>query len=229
MAELKGSVIGQLRGRLGDLACRIIDGRTILAQRPVSFHVSYVPALVEIRKKFAVTGAFCKNLITLSNLYSIWKSIKEDGMSVFNYVFKKNFSESSVDKPTVDNIVTPPGGFALPVTLAAVAADNVNVQLAALNTVAVFDDMIERDLVLTGLICYYNPSDTEDAPYALTTLVSASQSLDDVNPLTFDIPLNVVQQAMAAKYQHSILYLALVTLDVDGEFVQYSSSFSQDN
>lgn len=229
MAELKGSVIGQLRGKLGDLACRIIDGRTILAQRPVSFHVSYTPALVEIRKKFAVTGTFAKKLISLSTLYEIWNKMKADHMSAFNYVFKSNFSESSAEKPTVDNIIVPPGGFALPVTLATVDADAVNVQLAALNTVAVIDDILERNVMLAGLVCYYNPVNIEDAPYAITPLESAAQSTDIINPLTFAIPLDVVQQATAAKYQNSVLYLALVTLDANDEFVQYSASFSQDN
>jgi hypothetical protein len=229
MAELKGSVIGQLRGKLGDLACRIIDGRTILAQRPVSFHVSYTPALVEIRNKFSVAGAFSKNLITISNLYEIWKSVKEDGMSAFNYLVKKNFPESSAEKPTIDNMVTPPDGFALPVTLATVDAANVNVQLAGLNTAAVIDDDIEISLVLDGLVCYYNPVNAEDAPYAITTLESTPQIMDVINPITVDIPLDVVQQATAAKYQNSILYLALVTLDANGDFVQYSASFSQDN
>ncbi len=227
MAVLKGSVIGELSGKLGNLAARIIDGRTILAQRPVSFNVSYIPTLVEIRKKFAVTGTFVKNLITLSIVYEIWMKVKESGMSAFNYAFKQNFAESSADKPTVDNIITPADGFAFNVTEAIVDADSVKVVIAPLNTTMIGDDTVEADIVPNGLLCYYDPLDVEDAPFAITTITKAPVIFDLLNPITFDIPLNVVQQAMAAKYQHSILYFAMATRNADEELIQYSYTYSK--
>ncbi len=228
MAVLKGSVIGELSGKLGNLAARCIQGRTVLGRRPVSFTVNNSPAMVEIRKKFSVAGIFAKNVKTLSALYPIWNKIKSAGLSAFNEICKLNYFESAADKPSVDNVLTPEGGFALPVTVAAVAANSVTATIAALDTVMIASAE-ERNFVTNGLICYYNPVNPEDAPYAITKIETAPDLLDTVNPIDVNIPLNVVQQNLGAKYQSSILYLALATLDADGKVVQYSSTYAQDN
>lgn len=57
--------------------------------------------------------------------------------SSYNTIFKSNFQYSGTDKPTVDNIITP-GGFSLPVNVAAVSADKITASLLALNTGSVF-------------------------------------------------------------------------------------------
>ena len=87
----------------------------------------------------------------------------------------------------------------------------------------------ERDFVTNGLICYYNPVNPEDAPYAITAIKQAPDALDTVNPIAVNIPLNIVQQNLGAKYQNSILYLAIATLDANGKVVQYSSTYALDN
>jgi hypothetical protein len=228
MAVLKGSVIGQLSGRLGDLTARIIRGRTILAQRPTSFHVNNSPTMVEIRKKFAVSVSFVTNMLTLAAIHEIWDKAKASGMTVYNYGVRQNFPLSSADKPTVDNLLSPNDGFPLDVTLAEVAADAVTATIAALDTVMIPTEE-ERDLTPNLMLCYYNPVNPDDAPYAVVPVQGATQVLDTVNPIALNIPLNIVQQQIAAKYQNSTLYIALTTHDADGKVVQYSATFAQDN
>lgn len=92
MPVLEGNILGDISGNLGKLAARIIKGRTILTQRPVTFNASYTSTLVEIRKKFAVTSNFVKNLITHSPFYEIWMKVKDPDLSVSNYSFKLNFT-----------------------------------------------------------------------------------------------------------------------------------------
>ena len=228
MARLKGSVLGELSGKLGNLTARIVNGKTIFAQRPTSFHVNMAPELVAIRKKFAVTVNFAKNLIKYSDLYQIWDKLKTGEMSVFNFVVKTNFNSSAEEKPTTDNMLTPKDGFVPDVTAAEVTADAITAQIAPLNTVMVMD-ALEMKLVPHLLLCFYNPVNAEDAPYALVPVEATPMPLDDVNPVALNIPLNVVQQATAAKYQNSILYLAFTTQDIEGKLVQYSATYAQDN
>ena len=228
MAELKGSVLGNFSGKIGNLTARIVNGRTIFAQRPSSFHVNNDPALVAIRKQFAVTISFAKNLVALSNLYQIWNKLKTSGMSAFNYAVKKNFDSSSADKPTTDNILTPEGGFPLSVTSADVTADAITVQLPSLESIMILSQD-EREITPNVVLCYYNPTNPEDAPYAVVPVQAASEVIDPLNPLTFNIPLNVIQKGIAAKYQNSILYLAMTTSDKNGLLTQYSSTYTQDN
>lgn len=73
MAVLVGNVIGNLSGRLGNLAARTVEGRTILSARPASFNASDDPSVIAIRQRFAVTAAFAKFIFVLPVLAEIWK------------------------------------------------------------------------------------------------------------------------------------------------------------
>jgi len=225
MAIVKGSVLGNLSGRLGNLSARTVDGRTILAARPSSFNASQDPAVIEIRKKFSVTGNFIKVLLSLSALYEIWKKVKTAGMSVYNYAFKNNFAYSSAEKPTDQNIITP-GGFALPVQAATVDANNVSVELLALNTASVFTPE-EVNLSANGVICYFNPTNPEDPAYQITSLNAELAPYNFTQPFTVDIALNVLQQAVAAKYQNSILFFIVASKTAEGKIVQYSATYTK--
>lgn len=225
MAIVKGNVLGNLSGRLGNLSARTIEGRTILAARPSSFNASQDPSVIEIRKKFSVTGNLVKVLLSLSALYEIWKKVKTAGMTVYNYAFKNNFAYSSAAKPTDQNIITP-GGFALPVQAATVEADNVSVQLLALNTASVFTPE-EVNLSANGVLCYFSPTNPEDPEYQITSLNAELPSYNFTQPFTVDIALNVLQQAVAAKYQNSILFFIVASKDADGKIVQYSATYTK--
>lgn len=225
MAIVKGSVIGNLSGRLGNLSARTVEGRTILAARPSSFNASQDPAVLEIRKKFSVTGNFVKVLLSLSVLYEIWKKAKTAGMTVYNYAFKNNFAYSSAEKPTDQNIITP-SGFSLPVQAATVEADNVSVQLLALNTSAAFTPE-EVNLSANGVICYTNPTNPEYPEYQITSINSELAAFNFTQANTVDIALNVSQQAVAAKYQNSILFFMVASKDVDGKIVKYSATYTK--
>ncbi len=227
MAEVKNSKIGNFRGKLGNLSARIIYGKTILARRPISYRVSYAPELVENRRKFTVSVKFAQKLITLSALYEIWLEFKEPGMSVYNYIIKKNYTVSSPEKPTVNNILIPPNGFHLPVTQITIAVNSVIVQIAPLDSVMTAS-AYEEVFVLNGLLCRYNPLDPKADPYVITTFEQAPAALDINNAIVLDISPDAVQRRAAGKYRNSILYLALVTLDSGGKAVQYSETFARE-
>jgi hypothetical protein len=227
MAIVKGSVIGNLSGRLGNLSARTVDGKTILAARPSSFNASQEPAVIEIRKKFAVTGSFVKALLALSALYEIWKKVKTSGMSVYNFAFKSNFTYSSAERPTDQNIVTP-GGFALPVQAATVQVDNLTMELLALTSASVFTPE-EVNLSANGVICYYDPINPADPAYGLITLNSEINNYNFAQTFELNIPFNVNQEALAAKYQHSILFFIVASKNADGKIIQYSATYTANN
>lgn len=227
VAIVKGSVLGNLSGKLGNLSARIVEGRTILAARPSSFNASQDPAVVAIRNKFAVTGNLVKVFLSLSALYEIWMKVKTAGMTVYNYAFKNNFAYSSAVKPTDQNIITP-GGFALPVQAATVDADSVSVQLLALNTASVFTPE-EVNLSANGVLCYFNPINPEDPEYQITSVNAEIAAYNFTQPHTVDIPLNVLQQAVAAKYQNSILFFIVASKNAEGKIVQYSATYTKNS
>ena len=225
MALVKGNVLGNLSGRLGNLSARTIDGRTILGARPESFNASQGAASIAVRNRFAVTANFVRNLISLPALYEIWKKVKTSGISVYNFSFKTNFSYSAVDKPTLQNIITP-GGFPFPVDTAVLDADNLEVALLALDTVSIFS-AAEVDLSVNALVSYMNPINPANPEFQVITLNKEIAAFDFTQPAAVNMALNVVQKQIAAKYQDSILYFAVASKNAEGKVIQYSATFTQ--
>jgi len=227
MAILSGNVIGNMKGKLGNLSARTVEGRTIMAARPSSFNASQDPASLEVRAKFAVTANFSKNVLALSTLAAIWNKVKTAGISAYNAIFQANFAFSANDKPTEHNILTPEG-FPLQIQVAAVAVDKATATLPILNAATSFG-VDEVHLSVNALVCYTDPVNPTDDPFKIITL---SKEVDNYNfAQTYDVQLdyNVTQVALAAKYQHSIFYLCVVSRSADGKVVQNSSTFTKVN
>ncbi len=227
MAILNGNVIGNLSGKLGNLSARTVNGQTILAARPSSFNTNYDPAVLEVRQKFAVTAKFASAIIALSSLLSVWKKVKEVTNSVFNEVFHANFRFASVDKPTDQNILAPVG-FPLQITTAAVEADKITATIPILNESSVFTPE-EVILSANALVCYYDATSENDDPFKIISLSKEVSGYNFGATYNLQLDYNIIQENTAAKYQHSILYICVVTKNADGKIVQNSSTFTKNN
>ncbi len=225
MAIVNGNVIGNLSGKLGNLSARTVDGRTVLAARPSSFNASQDPAVISVRQKFSVTAKLASAILALASLVSIWKKVKNAAGSVFNEVFQSNFAYSSTEKPTEQNILAPEG-FPLQISTAAVEADKITASLPALNTASVFG-ADEVNLSANALVCFYDPSNEADEPFKIIPLSKEIASFNFTQAYSLEIGFNVLQVAAAAKYQHSILYVCVVTKTAEGKVVQNSGTFTK--
>jgi hypothetical protein len=227
MAIVNGNVIGNLSGKLGNLSARTVDGRTILAARPSSFNASQDPAVLAVRQKFSVTAKLASAILALNSLVSIWKKVRNVSSSVFNEVFQSNFGNSSIDKPTEQNIIAP-DGFPLQITTAALATDKVTATLPILNASSVFG-ADEVNLSANALVCYYDPTNEADEPFKIISLSKEVATYNFAQTHDLEIDLNATQKNIAAKYQHSILYVCVVTKTADGKVVQNSATFTKLN
>jgi hypothetical protein len=225
MAIVNGNVLGNLRGKLGNLSARTVNGKTVLAARPSSFNASQDPASLEVRAKFAVTATFAKNILSLPTLEKIWQKAKATGISAFNAIFKFNFSYSGTVKPSDQNIITPEG-FALSVPDAVVDVDSIVGTLPALNTASVFG-VDEVNLSINALVCYHDPINPENAPFKMIALSKEVANHNFAQTYNLQLDYNVLQIALAAKYQHSILYLIVASKSADGKVVQNSATLTK--
>ncbi|NWF90209.1 MAG: hypothetical protein HXY50_12205 [Ignavibacteriaceae bacterium] len=225
MAIVNGNVIGNLSGKLGNLSARTVDGRTVLAARPSSFNASQEPAVLTVRQKFSVTAKFASAILALTSLVSIWKKVRNVASSVFNEVFQSNFAYSSIEKPTEQNIIAPEG-FPLQIAVAAVAADKITATIPILNTASVFG-ADEVNLSANAIVCYYDPANAEDEPFKIISLSKEVAAHNFTQTYDLEIDLNATQKNTAAKYQHSILYVCVVTKTAEGKVVQNSSTFTK--
>ncbi len=227
MAIVNGNVLGNLSGKLGNLSARTVDGRTVLAARPSSFNASQDPAVLQVRQKFSVTAKFASAILALTSLVSIWKKVRNVASSVFNEIFQSNFAYSSIEKPTEQNILAPEG-FPLQISSAAVAADKITATLPILNTSSVFG-ADEVNLSANAIVCYHDPANAEDEPFKIISLSKEIVAHNFAQTYDLEIDLNATQKNTAAKYQHSILYVCVVTKTAEGKVVQNSGTYTKLN
>lgn len=183
MARVSGNVIGNFKGKLGNLSARIVDGDTILSARPSSFIVSQTQGSIEARQKFAVTANFANNVLEIPILETIWQAVKLAGMTVFNTVFKKNYDYVDLTQPTDENIITP-SGFALPVTSVTLDSNSLALELGALNTTAVITPE-EANITIAAMVAYFSPINPDDEEFNIIKLSK------DVNGLISQLHIRI--------------------------------------
>ncbi len=222
MARLSGSVLGNLSGKLGNLAARTKNGGTILSARPSSFNASQNPTVVAIRQKFSVSAQVAKVVNGIDDLNKIWDKVCLPGISVYNTVVQKNFPYSDVQRPSVQNIITP-GGFNLAVTSALLGADNITINLPALNGQANFS-ADEKDLSISMLLIEFDPVNPDDNYYKIISFSHTEANYNPANVLQFVVNLDQFQQNELARYNSKDFLISVATKDANAKIIQYSAT-----
>jgi hypothetical protein len=225
MARVKGSVLGKLSGKLGDISARVIKGRNIFCARPSSFRVNRSAVMQAIRNRFRVTANLVKALLTLPYLKQIWLKVKPENFSVYTYLFKLNFPFSSATGPTVQNIISPPEGFHLPVTALVLNEDSLTVELDPLTNVNSFAAS-EKNVEVNACICFNDPLDKAQLPYRVVPLRTTVENYIFSNTFEFNLPIPPAVKMIAAQYNGSVVFFSLATTGVDGELIQYSHTYA---
>ncbi len=227
MARLKGSVLGNLSGRLGNLTARTVNGETILGARPSSFNVSNEPNVVEIRKKFLVSSQLAKVVDKIDDLKKIWDKAKQAGISVYNALIQQNFKYSDAQRPTAQNVITP-GGFNLGVTSALIGADTITVDLPALNTQANFT-AADKDLSISMVLVGFDPVNEDDAYYKIMPFNYTESDYDPAQTLEAVVNLDQFSKSELARYNQKVLLVGAVTKDADANIVKYSATYGNES
>lgn len=222
MARVFSNVIGNFSGKLGNLSARIAYGRTILAARPASFNAPDDAASLNRRSQFLATVKFALQVLDLPALTDIWKKIKPVGISVYNQIVSTNYQFTSPTRPTIDNIITP-GGFVVDVPDALLDTDKITGTIPALNTVTLISPD-EVHCVFNAVICYHTPLVAGDDPYNIIHLSKTVPNYLFGAVYNLQMDLNIIQKAIAAKYDSSIVYLALATKSAEEKVVQNSAT-----
>lgn len=226
MARLVNPVFGNFRGRIGTLSARVRNGVTILSARPSSFNASDDPANIAIRDRFRVTSGLSSAINGIDDLKKVWDAVSPAGLSAFNAIFKENFDYADADKPSINNKLTPDGGFSFDVTSAVVDSATVVVDLPALNTYKTFGAG-EQDLSAYIVLVPFDPVDPQYDYFSPLTLEYNEPNYDNSAALNFTVNLSQSQQNETALYNQSLLLMCLATKDAEANVVEYSSTYSQ--
>ncbi len=121
MAQVASSIIGGLRGRIGNYILRIRYGKQFAYLRPLKHRASKSAAAKRARRNFASTVALARSANAVPKLKEIWKNAKVPGINSYQRLIKNNAKLVSDGLLTTSNKITPEG---LPLKLNSASVEN---------------------------------------------------------------------------------------------------------
>ena len=225
MATLNKSVLGKIRGSIGDITFKQKNGKNYVSIKPSSFKPGIDPDSVARREKFRLVSQIIKTMNKDAVLKAIWKAYTPSGMSTYNYMFKTVYQFMGNDLQ-VGNIKLIPGlGFRA--TKSAIQLDE-NRLLLTVNPLGTNTDIDTENEVEVSLYAFSFLNKPNEIGYKSEQLFihsSANQLLDINNSMSFTIELNSEWNQLYSYYLEKKAAFILVTKDLDGNPVRFSSSF----
>lgn len=217
MARLEKKVLGEIRGRIGDIIGKVRNGKQYIASRPSKYRMSKAPHEVDKRNRFKVNGLFAKAIKENELLYRIWDINKAPAASAYNKICKVNFKLCKTERPSAENLITP-GGFDLPIDSIAYLPDKI---VAGLEPFDIHTN--EKKIVFILLVSFFEPVKKETDFFALRKI--ADYELDELT-LTFNF--NIAEKQIASAYKNRTIFLAAITEDENGNIVRWSETVSRE-
>ena len=190
MARLEKRVLGEIRGRVGNIVGKVRNGKQYIASRPTKYRMSKTPYEVDKRNRFKVNGLFAKAIKESKLLYNIWDKEKAPAASAYNKICKINFKICNTNRPSVQNLITP-GGFNLPVESVSYFPDKIEAELKP------FDILPgEKRVIFIMMICFYEPVRSEADYFTLKRIEDY-----DFEELRITFNFNTAERQIASAYK----------------------------
>lgn len=109
MGTINKNVLGDFKGRIGNIVVRTLNGKPVVSVRPASYKSSKSEKSKSNKNRFAVAVKFASYINAIEQLSHVWKSADIEGTLPFNRILKYNIPLSSAENLTEKNIITPPG------------------------------------------------------------------------------------------------------------------------
>lgn len=213
MARLEKKVLGEIRGRVGDIVGKVRNGKQYIASRPAKYTMSKAPHEIDKRNRFKVNGLFAKAIKENKLLYSIWDKEKAPAASAYNKICKVNFGLCSTERPTTENLITP-NGFDLPVDRMTYFPDKIEAELRP------FDILPgEKRVIFILMTSFYEPLSKEANYFAIKRTEDY-----DMEELKLTFNFNTTEKQIVAAYKKRIAFLAAVTQDNAGNILRWSET-----
>lgn len=222
MATLKkgsmGFLLKEIRGSIGDVIIRQMNGKTIIYSKPKKFRKSQSPASIAGRNKWKTVSRFAKFIRDIPALEAIWKQTGSASINTQSKLLKYNYSLADTEWPTVRNVITrPPFDFIIRDLI--LFEDNVSVIMA---------DGFEPDPndKLFLIMALLEPKNPEGNKFHLMNISPAGAN-------DFNIILNNYQLEKFFKYKRYIIYSVIIrqkeneiywsnTLAIEGELENHT-------
>jgi hypothetical protein len=179
---------------------------------------------ISIRSNFRTTVKFStiagKQMPKIKN---IWQSLCNGKQTWFSNVVQANYSLSSPDIPTVNNIISPAAGLGLSLTNIELVDNSLSFNVPALNTVIPIDSA-DKKVSFQIAYCFANSTNPSNPPFLLCSQQKDVDSYNFNSTYSFNLIMNGYAQHLASEYQLVIAYIVLIIEDTDGIRTKYTKT-----
>ncbi|MCL5028006.1 MAG: hypothetical protein M1480_03195 [Bacteroidetes bacterium] len=226
MARIKGSILGTLRGTVGNFTSRIVKGENLVCKLPASFTPPNNSAAIIRRQSFAMASKLTRTIYRIPMLKTLWENLTPAGVNTYNFIFRTNYRQLLNGNLTDLNTITPLFGF--PITASSInpGADSFQVEIAAVFTASDFNTSVEVNAKLVMVIHMSKPVDSQGEDFFLQGVGFNTVPFKTDSPLAFSASLQGEDQLRYSKYSEHKVFLALVTLDSNNEPVKFSATIA---
>lgn len=224
MAELEKKFFGTLKGSLGDIVFRSRNEKNYVSHKPKSYTAPDDDNYRERTGKFKIAVKLASAIYSFNNLKNIWLENVPAGKTAFSYLMQINYP--FVESADLKNMVamTPESSFAVNVQNLTLNSTALSIELAPFGDVSNVDSSLETKVQLLAVVFLHNPAQPDLPDYNFIKLTSTKQSIDLVNPITFNMPLLTAQKSSSDNYTNKKVLFTALTFDDNDLMIQYSST-----
>ena len=226
MAELNKTVLGKVRGSIGELTFRQRNGKNLISMKPSSFIPGSDPNSIARRDRFKLTIKLAKELNNIPFIKEYWNSVSPAEMTGFNLMFKVNYQNVSSNDIVSNPVIIPVSGFNISNPTCVFNADNFEISIGAIGNISGIDTLTETNLSLVNILFLNNPLNPTFETNLISVILSENIALQLDNPLNFtvNIPNNILH--FYNNYQTKKVFSVLLTSDAANQVIHFSNTFS---
>jgi hypothetical protein len=224
MGIIKSGILSELKGSVGNITGRIVNGRNILSRKPGFRKKNNSVEAIKRRDKFKLSVKLGSAVGSFDAIRLIWKTLAPQSMNHFSYFVQSNYKMIGDGVLTDKNIITPYGGFPIGTGTNTINSTLLSIVVNALAGTYEFDLETESSVKLFALIYLYNPISEHADKFTFIPVEFEAQALQLTDPITFSKALLKADQVVFESYSDHKVYAALVTTDENDNPVNYSSS-----
>ncbi len=227
MGELNKSVLGKVRGSVGDITFRQRNGKNYISLRRRTISAPTDAASVERRGRFAVSAKIAQAINATPLLKAIWEKDTPAAMSPYNNMLAVNFAQVTADSVTPFTTIIPSIGFPVNVSAGAIAPEAITVTVDPLGTSAGIDISTETSIQLIAILTLTKPVNSSLESMRAISFISSEQPITPDTALSFTVTPGVVESQLIESYGEKKALMALVTLDAGKDVVHFSNTFQR--
>lgn len=222
MARLTKTVFGELRGKMGNLVIRKVNGREFVSHRPVKYRKTKkkVPA----RQKMQSAVQFSRTVNKSDKLKLIWGNSEIEATNSYQKLIKHTLENAEPGILTIKNKITP-GGISLSFSEFLLEKGKLNVTI--INSDKETRSVTGNNFSVYILFYFYEPI-VKRIEISSLKLISKDFDEEPEDNFQFNYDVGKVNPKMLKNYKKCIVYFAMVGNKPNTKSQSYSDTIAKE-